>query len=158
VVLPIAGLILTFISTYELINLIVEKNNLHDLDTWIFFKWAFKTFMAVMILSNTFDIVMAVFDVAQHIVQSSAGLIAGNTSVTLTMLGNLRADLQGMDTGPLIGLWLQTVFVGFTMQALNIVIFIIVYGRLIEIYMLTSLAPILMMCIILNNTNVKLNK
>ncbi len=142
VVLPVAGLILTFISTYELISLIVEKNNLNDLDSWIFFKWIFKTFLAVTILSNTFNVVMAVFDVAQHIVDSASGLITGSTAVTLDMLADLEASLQGMDIGPLIGLWLQTIFVGFTMQILNIVIFVIVYGRLIEIYMLTSLAPI----------------
>lgn len=142
VVLPIAGLILTFIATYELISLIVDKNNLHDIDTWIFFKWIFKTFMAVMILSNAFNIVMAVFDVAQQVVNNAAGLISGNTAVTPGMLADLEATLQGMEIGPLIGLWLQTIFVGFTIQALNIVIFVIVYGRLIEIYMLTSLAPV----------------
>ena len=142
VVLPIAGLILTFVATYELISLIIEKNNLHDLDTWIFFKWVFKTFMAVMILTNTFNIVMGVFDVAQNVVNSAGGLVSGSTAVTPDMLATLEADLQAMEIGPLLGLWLQSLIIGFTMTALNIVIFVIVYGRMIEIYLLTSLAPI----------------
>ena len=104
VVLPIAGLILTFVATYELISLIVDKNNLNDVDTWIFFKWIFKTFIAVMILSNTFNIVMAVFDVAQHVVNNSAGLIAGSTEVTTDIFTSFEASLQAMNIGPLLGL------------------------------------------------------
>jgi len=142
VVLPIAGLILTFVATYELISLIIEKNNLHDIDTWIFFKWVFKTFMAVMILSNTFNIVMGVFDVAQSVIGSAGGLISGSTAVTPDMLATLETDLQALDIGPLLGLWLQSFALGLTMTALNITIFVIVYGRMIEIYLLTSLAPI----------------
>ena len=142
VILPIAGIVLTFIATYELISLIVDKNNLNDVDTWIFFKWIFKTAMAVMILSNTFNIVMAVFDVAQHVVNNAGGLIAGSTAVTADIMADLETTLEAMDLGPLLGLYLQTMVIGFTMHALNIVIFIIVYGRLIEIYMFTSLAPV----------------
>ena len=142
VVLPIAGLILTFVATYELISLIVEKNNLHDIDTWMFFKWVFKTFMAIMILTNTFNIVMGVFDVAQSVVNNAGGLVSGSTAVTPDMLATLEADLQAMGIGSLLGLWLQSFVIGLTMTALNIVVFIIVYGRMIEIYLLTSLAPI----------------
>lgn len=142
VVLPIAGLILTFVMCYELISMIIEKNNLHDLDTWIFFKWVFKTFVTVMLLSNTFNIVLAVFDVGQSVIQSSAGLIQGSTDVSADMLASMETTLQGMDIGPLLGLWLQSFIVKLTMIALNIVVFVIVYGRLIEIYLLTSLAPI----------------
>ena len=142
VILPIAGLILTFVATYELIQLLVERNNLHDLDYWIFFKWIFKTACAILILSNTFNIVMAVFDVAQRVVAQSAGLIQGATDVSPSMLADLEATLEGMDLGPLVGLWLQSFVVQLTMTALNIVIFVIVYGRMIEIYMLTSLAPL----------------
>jgi hypothetical protein len=142
VVLPIAGLVLTFVMCYELIQMIIDRNNLHDIDTWMFFKWVFKTFVAVTILSNTFNIVMAVFDVAQSVVNNAGGLISGNTAVTPDMLNTLEAQLTAMDIGPLLGLWLQTIIIGFTMNALNIVIFVIVYGRMIEIYMLTSLAPI----------------
>ena len=142
VILPIAGLILTFVATYELIQLLVERNNLHDLDYWIFFKWIFKTACAILILSNTFNIVMAVFDVAQRVVAQSAGLIQGSTDVSPAMLAELEAALEGMDLGPLLGLWLQSFVIQLTMTALNIVIFVIVYGRMIEIYMLTSLAPL----------------
>lgn len=142
VILPIAGLVLTFVATYELIQLLVERNNLHDLDYWIFFKWIFKTACAILILSNTFNIVMAVFDVAQRVVAQSAGLIQGSTDVSTDMLADLEAALEGMDLGPLLGLWLQSFVVQLTMTALNIVIFVIVYGRMIEIYMLTSLAPL----------------
>ena len=142
VILPIAGLVLTFVATYELIQLLVERNNLHDLDYWIFFKWIFKTACAILILSNTFNIVMAVFDVAQRVVAQSAGLIQGSTDVSPDILADLEAALEGMDLGPLLGLWLQSFVVQLTMTALNIVIFVIVYGRMIEIYMLTSLAPL----------------
>ncbi len=142
VVLPIAGIILTFVMCYELISLIIDKNNLHDLDTWIFFKWIFKTFVAVMILSNTFNIVLAVFDVSQTVISNAAGVIGGNTNISPAMLDNLEATLWDMDVGPLVGVWLQSFIVRLTAIALNIVIFVIVYGRMIEIYLLTSLAPI----------------
>jgi len=142
VVLPIAGLILTFVATYELIQLIVEKNNLHDLDTWIFFKWIFKTFVAIMILSNTFNAVMAVFDVSQHVINNAAGLISGSTAVTLDMMATLEAELQLMDIGPLLCLWLQSFLIQVIVLAMNIVVFVIVYGRMLEIYLLSSLAPI----------------
>jgi hypothetical protein len=142
VVLPIAGLILTFVATYELIQLIVEKNNLHDVDSWIFFKWIFKTFVAVMILSNTFNAVMAVFDVSQSVIANAAGLIGGSTAVTMDMMATLEAELLLMDIGPLLGLWLQSLIIQIVVVAMNIVVFVIVYGRMIEIYLLTSLAPI----------------
>ena len=142
VILPIAGLILTFVATYELIQLIIEKNNLHDLDYWIFFKWIFKTACAILILSNTFNIVMAVFDVSQQVIQQSAGLIQGSTAVTPDVLNDMQTQLEAMELGPLLGIFLQSFFVQFTMTALNIVIFVIVYGRMIEIYCMVSLAPI----------------
>lgn len=135
VVLPIAGIVLTFVMCYELIQLLIERNNLHDIDTWIFFKWIFKTFIAV-------------FDVAQHVVAQSAGLVQGNAAITPGMLAQLETTLQGMDIGPLLGLWLQSMVIGFTMDALNIVVFIIVNGRMIEIYMLTSLAPVPMATVV----------
>ena len=142
VVLPIAGLVLTFVATWELIQMIIDKNNLHDVDTWMFFRWVFKTAAAILILSNTFNIVLAVFDVAQHVVNSAGGLIQGSTGVTDSMLAGLETQLEAMDVGPLLGLWLQTLIIGITMIALNIVIFVVVWGRMIEIYMVTSLAPI----------------
>lgn len=142
VILPIAGLVLTFIATYELIQLIVDKNNLHDVDTWMMFKWVFKTFMAVMILSNAFNIVMAVFDVTQSVVNSSAGIIGGSTSISPDVLAELENELMALDIGPLLGLMVQSFFAQFITLGVSFVVFIIVYGRLIEIYLLTSLAPI----------------
>lgn len=141
-ILPIAGVILTFVMTYELIQMLIERNNLHEVDTWMFFKWVFKTFVAVMILTNTFNIVLAVFDVSQHVIQQSAGIIQNGTEITPDVLGSLRTELEAMELGPLFGLWLQSFLIQLTMIALNIVIFVIVYGRMIEIYLLTSLAPI----------------
>ena len=142
VIVPIAGIVLTFVMCYELIQLIVEKNNLHDFDTWMFFKWIFKTAAAILILSNTFNIVNAIFDVSQSVIASSAGVIQGSTDISPDMLADLEATLETMGLGSLLGLWLQSIFIGFTMTALNIVIFVLIYGRMLEIYMLTSLAPI----------------
>ncbi len=142
VILPIAGLVLTFVATYELIQMFLEKNNMHEVDVANLYKWMFKTACAVLILSNTFNIVMAVFDVSQSVISRSAGLIQGSTAVSPDMLNNLQTTLEGMDLGPLLGLWLQSSVIGLTMQALGIIIFVLVYGRMIEIYLLTSLAPI----------------
>ncbi len=142
VIIPIAGLILTFIACYELIQLIIEHNNLANFETWIFFKWIFKTFVAVMLITNTFNITMAVFDVSQHVVTSAAGIISGSTAVDASALENLEETLMNMDLGPLLGLWLQSIIVQITMSALSILIFVIVYGRMIEIYLMVSLAPI----------------
>lgn len=142
VILPIAGLILTFVATYELIQMLIDRNNLHDLDYWIFFKWMFKTGAAILILSNTFNIVMAVFDVSQNVIANAAGLIQGSTDVTADMLATLETELEAMDIGPLLGLFMQSLLIGVTMQILSIVIFVITYGRMLEIYLLTSLAPI----------------
>lgn len=142
VILPIAGLILTFVATYELIQMLIDRNNLHDLDYWIFFKWMFKTGAAILILSNTFNIVMAVFDVSQSVISNAAGLIRGSTDVTPDMLATLETTLESMDVGPLLGLFMQSLLIGVTMQILSIVIFVITYGRMLEIYLLTSLAPI----------------
>lgn len=142
VIIPIAGLILTFIACYELIQMIIDHNNLANFETWIFFKWVFKTFIAVMLITNTFNITMAVFDVAQHVVNSSAGIIAGDTAIDATALEQLEETLNGMELGPLIGLLMQSFVIQFTMSALAIVIFVIVYGRMIEIYLMVSLAPI----------------
>ena len=148
IVLPIAGMVLTFVMCYELIQMIVDLNNLHDIDTWMFFKWVFKTFVAVMILSNTFNIVMAVFDVAQSVVNSAGGLISGSTAVTSGMMDTLEAELTAMDLGPLLGLFLQSFMIQIIVLAMNIVVFVIVYGRMIEIYLLTSLAPIPMATVV----------
>lgn len=142
VILPIAGMVLTFIACYELIQMLIEHNNLANFETWTFFKWVFKTFLAVTLISNTFDITMAVFDVAQQVISRSGGLISGSTSVSDATLTAMQATLEGMDLGPLLGLYLQTFVVQVTMLALSAIIFVIVYGRMVEIYLMVSLAPI----------------
>ena len=142
VILPIAGMVLTFIACYELIQMLIEHNNLTNFETWTFFKWVFKTFLAVTLISNTFNITMAVFDVAQQVISRSGGLISGSTSVSDATLTAMQATLEGMDLGPLLGLYLQTFVVQVTMLALSAIIFVIVYGRMVEIYLMVSLAPI----------------
>lgn len=143
VIVPIAGLILTFVMCYELIQLVTEKNNMHDVDTWMFFKWIFKTFCAVLIVTNTWNIVMGIFDVGQSVVNSSAGVIIGNTALDLnSVIPNMQAQLASLGTGELFGLWFQSLFVGLTMNALSICIMLVIYGRMIEIYLTTSIGPI----------------
>lgn len=143
VIVPIAGLILAFVMTLELIQLIMDKNNMHDVDTWMFFKWIFKTACAILIVTNTWNIVMAVFDVAQSVVSSASGVVVGDTSIDISSaMTDLETRLMEMELGALFGLWFQSLFIGITMWALSICIFIITYGRMIEIYLVTSVAPI----------------
>ena len=143
VIVPIAGVILTFVMCYELIQRVTEKNNLHDLDTWIFFKWIFKTFVAVLLVTNTWNIVMGVFDITQSVVNDSAGVIISDTSIDIaTVITDIEAKLDAMSVGGLLVLWFQSLFVGLTMKALSICIMLVVYGRMIEIYLVTSSAPI----------------
>ena len=142
VVLPIAGVILTFIACYELIQMITEHNNMAQFEPALILKWIFKTAISVWMISNTFDIIMAVFDVTQQVVANSSGIISGNTRVNDIGLSMLQSSMMQMDVGPLFGLFLQSFFIGITMRILSIVIFVIVYGRMIEIYMMVSLAPV----------------
>ena len=143
VTVPIAGAILAFVMTLELIQLITEKNNLGDVDTWMFFKWAFKSAAAVLIVTNTWNIVMGVFDAARSVVSSASGLIISDTRIDIaSVLTDLESRLQTMDIGPLFGLWFQSMFVGICTWAITICIFIVIYGRMIEIYLVTSIAPI----------------
>lgn len=143
VILPIAGVILAFVMTLELIQLIADRNNLHDIDTWVFFRWVFKTAAAVLIVSNTWNIVMGVFDATQQVVNQSAGVIIGDTSIDFdALIPDLESRLEAMDIGPLLGLWFQTLVVGLTMNILSICIFLVTYGRMIEIYAVTALGPI----------------
>jgi len=143
VILPIAGLILTYVLCYELIQLIIEKNNLQDFDTFNIFKWIFKTFVAVFILTNTFNIVMAIFDVAQNVINNAAGLIVGDTALGgPAMMAALEASMQDMGVGELMGVWLQIQLIGLCMSIMAVVIFIVVVGRMLEIYLTVSVAPI----------------
>ena len=143
VILPIAGGILALVATLELIQMIVDRNNMHDMDTFMLAKWVFKTACAVVIVTNTWNIVMAVFDVAQSVVSRASGLVIADTDIRIdSVIVGLEAKLAEMELGALFGLWVQSMFVGFTMWALAICIFIITYGRMIEIYLVTSVAPI----------------
>ena len=143
VIVPIAGAILALIMCYELIQLIAERNNMHDMDSWMLFRWVFKSAAAIILVSNTWNIVMAVFDIPQSVVNQSAGVIIGNTSIDITsVVTDLDTRLSAMDIGGLLGLWFQSLFVGLTMNILSICIMLVVYGRMIEIYLVTSLGPI----------------
>ena len=143
VVLPVAGVILAFVMTLELVQILMDKNNFHDIETVLFFRWIFKTACAILIVTNTWDIVMGIFDVAQGVVNQASGIIVGDTTIDLaTVMPDMETRLQAMDLGPLLGLWVQSLIVGITMWALTICIFIITYGRMLEIYLVTSMAPI----------------
>lgn len=141
VILPIAGIILALVMTMEFIRIIMDKNNMHDFDTWSILMWVFKTACAILIVSNTWNIVMAVFDVSQTVVNNAAGIIVGNTDIELVTEG-LEETLMAMDLSSLIGLWFQSMIVGVTMHILSIIIMLICFGRMIEIYLVTSVAPI----------------
>ena len=143
VIVPIAGIVLAFVMTVEFIQLIIDRNNMHDFETFVFFKWIFKTACAVLIITNTWNIVMAVFDVAQTTVNSAAGIIVADTAIQFdALIPDLEARLMAMDIGPLFGLWFQSLLAGICMWVLAICIFLITFGRMIEIYLVTSVAPI----------------
>ena len=142
VILPIAGMVLTFVATYELIQMLLEKNNMHEVDVANIYKWMFKTAIAILILSNTFNIVMAVFDVSQSVIADASGLVQGSTDISADMLADLETTLEGMGLGSLLGLFMQSILIQVCMVALNIIIFVIVYGRMLEIYVMSSLAPL----------------
>jgi len=141
VIIPVAGIILTFVLCYELITMIIDKNNMHDFDTFQIYKWILKTFIAVFILTHTFDIVMGIFELAQYVVTQSAGVIGSNINMNLA-LTQLETQLAAMSTGELIGLYLESAILSLAMKAISLCIFIIIYGRMLEIYMTCSIAPI----------------
>lgn len=143
VILPIAGAILAIVMTLELIQLVTDRNNLNDVDTWMFFKWVFKSACAVVIVTHTWDIVMGIFEASQSVVSSAAGVIVGQTNIDISsVVGGLESRLNEMELGPLFGLWFQSLFVGLCTWAITICIFIITYGRMIEVFLVTSVAPI----------------
>jgi hypothetical protein len=143
VITPIAGVILAFVMTYELVQMLIERNNLHNMDTWMFFKWIFKTYVAVLLVTNTFNIVMGVFDLAQGVVNGASGVILTDASINLaSTVTDLEARLGEMELGPLFGLWFQSLIIGLTMNILSLCIFLVIYGRMIEIYLVTSIGPI----------------
>ena len=143
VMVPIAGIILTFVMCLDLIQMLIDRNNMHDVDTWMFFKWVFKTFCAVLIVTNTWNIVMAVFDVAQNVVSQSAGVIISDAGIDISgVVGNLETTLADWSIGSLLGLWFQSIFVGLCSHILTIAIFLVIYGRMIEVYLTVSVGPI----------------
>ena len=142
IIMPIAGIILTFIACYELIQLVISHNNLANFETWIFFKWIFKTFIAVLLISNTMNITMAVFDVTGHVVANAGGLIQESTDVDVYTYEAIQDVLNASETGELFSIFLQSFIVQFIIYVLSALIFVIVYARMIEIYLMVSLAPI----------------
>ena len=142
VIMPIAGIILTFIACYELIQLVVEHNNLANFETWIIWKWIFKTFIAVTLISNTFNITMAVFDVTSSVIRRSGSLIQGSTAIDPGQLASMQSILETMELGSLLGVYLQSAIIQLSLSLLGAIIFVIIYGRMIEIYLMVSLAPI----------------
>ena len=142
VIMPVAGILLTFIACYELIELIISHNNLANFDSWFIWKWIFKTFIAVELITNTFNITMAVFDVSQHIVRQAGGIIQGSTAVDTGSLSSMQSELEAMEVGSLFGIFLQTLIIRFLMYVMAALIFVIINGRMVEIYLMVSLAPI----------------
>jgi hypothetical protein len=143
VIVPIAGMVITFVLCYELISMITERNNMHDIDTWMFFKWFFKAFIAVWLVTNTFNIVMAVFDVGQHVVSAAAGVIGSDTAIDISdVTSTMETAMEEMELGELVQLAIETLVVSMCMKIISILITVILYGRMIEIYVYTSVAPI----------------
>ena len=142
VIMPVAGILLTFIACYELIELIISHNNLASFETWFIWKWIFKTFVAVELITNTFDITMAVFDVSGHIVRQAGGIIQGSTAVDAGSLSSMQSELEAMELGSLFGIYMQIFIVSALMQIMAALIFVIINGRMVEIYLMVSLAPI----------------
>lgn len=143
VIVPIAGLIITFVLCYELISMIIDRNNMHDVDTFMFFKYFFKACVAVLIVSNTFNLIMAVFDVGQSVVSNSASVIAGNTNINISSaLNDIRSTLEAMETGELFLLMLETALVSLCMKILSVCITVVIFGRMIEIYLYSSVGAI----------------
>lgn len=143
VIVPIAGLVITYVLCYELISMVIDKNNMHDVDTFMFFKWFFKAWVAVWIVTHTFDLTMAVFDLGQHIVSGAAGVIGGNTSIDVAeALASLTATLEDMGIAELLLLVMETSLVSLCMKIMSVLITVILYGRMIEIYLYCSVAPV----------------
>ena len=143
VIVPIAGMIITFVLCYELISMITEKNNMHDLDTWMFFKWFFKAWIAVYLVSHTFDITMAIFDVGQHIVNAAAGVISSDTAIDVTAtITDMQTKMETMELGELLQLSMETAVVSLCMKIISILISVVLVGRMIEIYIYSSISPV----------------
>ena len=147
VIVPIAGMIITFVLCYELISMLTEKNNMHDIDTWMFFKYFFKMWVAVWIVSHTFTITMAVFDVGQSVVSRAAGVISSDTAINIdTMITTMETAMESMEIGELVILALETMLVSLCMKVISVFITVILYGRMIEIYLYSSVGASWIVC------------
>lgn len=144
VMIPIAGMIITFVLCYELITMIMEKNNLHEFDSSLFFRYLFKAGGAVWFVSNTFPLTMAVFDVGNQIVIRAGTVIHGSTylDVQTALLTLLDSQLAAMGIGELIGLGVETMILSIGMKIISVIITVILFGRMIEIYLYLSVSPI----------------
>ena len=144
VIVPIAGIIITYVLCYELITMVIDRNNMLEFDTSLFIRYLFKACIAVMLLSRTSDIVMAVFDVGGHMVNSAASAITGSTNldVGVTLMSMFNSQLSTMEIGELIGLGLETMICSLCMKIMSVLITVILYGRMIEIYLYVSVAPV----------------
>lgn len=142
VIMPIAGVILTFVMVYELIQMIMRKNNMHQIESWMFFEWIFKTFISVMLVTHVWDIVNGIFDVGRSVVSSAMGVIGSDAMVDSTQWQALLDGLNDKTIGELLGICIVSVFICMMMGILKICIWVVLFARMMEIYMYTSLAPI----------------
>lgn len=144
VIVPIAGMIITFVLCYELISMVLEKNNMHEGDTFMFFKYFFKMWVAIYLVTHTFDIAMAVFDVSQHVITEAGALISTDTNIDVgsSIMDMLNTDIESMSIGELLGLGMEAMLVSLCMKIMSVLITVILYGRMIEIYLYVSVSPI----------------
>ncbi len=144
VIIPIAGIIITYVLCYELISMVIDKNNMHEFDTSLFFRYLFKACIAVTLLSKTSDFVMAIFDIGGNMVNAAAAKVTGSTSIDVgdAIMNLFRNSLSTMEIGELIGLGMETMICSIGMKIMSVLITVILYGRMVEIYLYVSVAPV----------------
>lgn len=142
VVIPIAGLIITAVLCIELINIVMQKNNMHDTDTFEFFKYIIKMWIAVWLVSHAFEFSMAVFDVAQHMVNKAAGVINTSAVISGDQIVKMVDGLKDKGLGELVMILFETSLIKVAIQVISIVIMLVVYGRMFEIYVYSSVSAI----------------
>ena len=142
VIIPIAGLIITAVLCIELINMVMQKNNMHDTDTFEFFKYIIKMWIAVWLVSHAFEFSMAVFDVAQHMVNKAAGVINTSATVSGDQIVAMMDTLKEKGLGGLVMILFETSLIKVAIQVISVVIMLVVYGRMFEIYVYSSVSAI----------------
>ena len=142
VIIPIAGLIITAVFCIELINMVMQKNNMHDTESFEFFKYIIKMWIAVWLVSHAFEFSMAVFDVAQDMVNKAAGVINTSATVTSDQIVKMMDTLKSKGLGELMMILFETSIVKIVIQGISVVIMIVVYGRMFEIYVYSSVSAI----------------